>query len=219
MPTTKAPYRGDGTGRLIQDFSAELRDELRNFYPDKAAVADRTFGHPADAFVNSVLSAAYEHRARLFFLDFDSTKKELHAEQTDLLESLTSAEGKLRKLSRDFDRALGLDADPLGCADKIQDLIKSVNRAGELIGKLPPAKKRLGKQRELLVPLTIDVLRVLKQYDIAPSATADPESDYKSLSPAVKILKAIGDDIGMVRSLVTWRDLVIEAKKAAADLK
>ena len=218
MPTTKAPYRGDGAGQLIQDFSEELRDELRSFYPDKAAVADRTFGHPADAFVNSVLTAAYEHRARLFFLDFDSTRKELRAEQADLLKSLTSAEWKLRKLSRDFDRALGLGADPLGCADKIQDLIEAVNRAGELIGKLPPAKKRLGKQRELLLLLTIDVLRVLHQYDIRPSATADPESDYGSLSPAVKVLKAIGDDIGMVRSLVTWRDIVIDAKKVAADL-
>ncbi len=105
------------------DFSDKLRESLRSYYPYQSAEADPTFGHPADQFVNSVLSAARPHRSKLFLEQFHSTKQELRAEQADLLKSLEGAHKKLRKLSRDLDNLLGFDADPLGCADTIQELM------------------------------------------------------------------------------------------------
>jgi len=137
MPTAKARYKGDGAGQKPRDFSDRLEATLRSHYPDQNAESDPVFGHPADAFVEEVLAEARGALSRLHWDQFDLTKQEIRAEQADLLKTLKDGHEKLRNVSRDLDRLLGIDADPLGCADKIEELIGYVKNADSLIDQLP----------------------------------------------------------------------------------
>ncbi len=217
MPTAKARYTGDGSGTLIQDFSDALKTKLRAYYPDQQAEIDPTWGHPADAFVSCVLAEARWAVSKLHWQKFDGTKQEIRAEQSDLLKELNEIHHKLRNLSPDFDRLLGTDADPLGCADKIRELIGHVESAGRIIERLPTKKKTAEKKHDVAVEMAVRVLRTLKEYGIAPAATGDAYFHYTS--NAVQILKLIGGDIDLVLAALTWRDIIIAAKKVAPDLQ
>lgn len=217
MTTAKPRYAGDGTGDKLDDFSDELRSALRKFFPDKDAFDNSIFGHPADAFVAHVLAEAWWAKSELHWQGFEGTKAELRAERDDLLKRVRELEVKLRSISSDLDRLLGINADPLGCADNLSDLAKSIELAEAAINHLPKAKRTDQKQRWVAVELAIRVLRVLKEYGIRPSATGDSYFGYTS--HAVEILKLIGKDIRLVRDELTWRDIIIEAKTATPDLQ
>ena len=141
------------------------------------------------------------------------------------LEALNDSSDKLRSISPDLDRLLGLDenrvvladADPLGCADKIHEMIEHFQRTIPLIDALPREKRSVEKEREIAVNMAIDVLRALKEYGIKPAATAEKNSNY--ISPAVQILKAIGDDIHLTEDVYTWKNYIVDAKKSARDLQ
>ena len=77
----------------------------------------------------------------------------------------------------------------------------------------PDRKKVTTKTNEIAVEMSVRVLRALKDYGIDPAATAN--SDLDTASAAVKILRAIGDDINLRLSPTTWRDVVAKAKKSA----
>lgn len=233
MTTAKARFQGSGAWTQVPDFSDKLKARLRGFYPEPDADDDPIWGHPAEDFVNRILAAAWWAKSELDWQKYDCTKPELRAEQVNLLNLLREARGKLRSLSPDFDRLLGIEADPLGCADKIDALIGSVERAGSLIDTQPKAQKTVDKQHEVAVEMAVQVLRALKDYGITTAATAgtqlrmaditqaasveQQESHY--LSKAVEILKAIGDDIELERTETTWRDIICAAKRVASDLK
>jgi len=213
MPTDKVNYKGDGAGQLIPDFSDELKQQLRKYCPDKDAESDPVFGHPADEFVNILLSEAWQAKAALHWLKYSSTKGEIRAVQANLLKSLETARDKLRTLPTDFDRLLGVDADPLGCADKIDEMIQKVMNSGELIESLPDklkAKKPGEKKREIAVNLALNIIRILKDYGLPISATVD---EYENVSNLVSMLKSIGDDMGLKREVNTWKSIIADAKK------
>ncbi len=209
MPTAKARYKGDGAGDLIKDFSDSLRRRIKEYYPGEQA--------EADSFVAHILSEARWAKSELHWQGFDCTKAEIRAEHGDLLRQLTDAHNKLQNLSPDFDRLLGSDADPLGCADKIKELVVHVERARQRIDELPRARSPAEKQHAVALELAVRVLRALKDYGIAPAATGNAYYEYTS--DAVQILKAIGDDISLCLSALTWRDIIVEAKAAAPDLQ
>lgn len=217
MPTAKPRYKGDGAGMLIPDFSDALRNKLREFYPDKEVTPDLHLGNPTDDFVNGILAETWWAKSELFWQDFGCTKQEIRAEHSDLLKCLRNCEEKLRNLSPDFDRLLGVEADPFGCADKIKELIWHMENAEQAIEYLPTAQKPAEKRHDVSIELAVRVLRVLKEYGIPPSATHDAGLGFTS--DAIKILKFIGDDIKLERGELTWRTTIIEAKKRAADLQ
>jgi hypothetical protein len=233
MATAKARYTGDGTWTRIKDFSETLKVKLRGYYPNQLAESDPTWGHPADDFVSQVLAEARWAISELHLHQFVITKSEVRAEQSNLFKELSDVHRKLQNLSPDFDRLLGVDADSLGCADAIKELIRHVEAAGQLIDKLPTAKRQAEAEHRVMVEMALRVLRVLKGFGIAPAATAgsylrmvdiaesndisDDTSQY--VSHAVEILKAIGDDIDLPRSPETWRDAVIEVKRNEPDLQ
>jgi hypothetical protein len=216
MPTAKALYKGDGAWKMVKDFSDTLKTKLRGYYPNQEADTDPVWGHPADDFVSRVLAEAQWAISELHWHQFVSTKQEIRAEQADLLKSLHDLHHKLRSLSPDFERLMAIDADPLGCADDIKELIRHVECVAPLIDKVPSAKKQDEKQHRVMVEMSIRVLRVLKDFGIEPAVTGDNYFGYTS--DAVKILKVIGDDIGLVKAPLTWRDTISEAKQAAPDL-
>ena len=213
MTTDKAHYRGNGAGQIIDDFSQNLRDTLRNYYPNLEEETVPVFGHPADEFVNILLGKAWRAKKALHWLKFSSTKGEIRAEHADLLKTLEKAQKNLRTLSIDFDRLLGVDADPLGCADKIGELIQKVRAAEKTIECLPDkrkAKKPEQKKREIAVNLAIDIIRILQTYGLSTGATVD---EYGHTSNVVNILKSIGDDIELDREVTTWKKIVIDANE------
>jgi hypothetical protein len=217
MPTAKAKYTGDGSGELLPDFSNQLKQKLRAFYLGEDAEQDPLWGHPADVFVETVLSEAWWAKSALHAQEFEVTKAEVHAEHEDLLKSLRAAAGKLRNLSPDLDRLLGVNADPLGCADQIELLAQQVAAASEAVGRMNKAKKPIEKQHIVAVELALRVLRILQEYGIPAAVTGDAYFQYTS--KAVTILKLIGDDLGLVRDELTWRDTISKAKQQAPDLK
>ena len=218
MPTARAGYKGDGVGPSVPDFSDDLRTKLRSYCPEWVKKEDSIQGDPVADFVNHVLVAADQSVAMLHWQRYESTKSEIRAEQVDLLKTLRSTSKKLQNLSPDFERLLGVDADPLGCADAIDALAQLVADADQLIAKLPTSKRQAEKDHEVALLLAIDILRVLQNfYDIPAAATADPDLGIES--DAVKILKAVGGDIRLVLAAVTWRDTILAAKKLAPDLR
>jgi hypothetical protein len=274
MPTAKARYAGDGSGVLLPEFNARLKQQLRAFYPSQDAEDDPVWGHPADEFVEEILSTARWAKSALYAQGFEVTTAELRAEHKDLLKSLRAAEGKLhnlsagldsilnslrplvkklRNLSQDLDRFLGVDAEPLECADQIEAFVGHVSSitettsdmrkakklvfkpyavavesaihtmaqhadaAAEVVAEMSKSRKLQDRQSAVIVESTIRILRVLKQYQIPAAATGDSYFPYTS--NAVRILKLIGDDLGLVRSKLTWRDIISEVKEQAPDLK
>jgi hypothetical protein len=217
MSTAKAKYVGDGSGKRIPDFSEHLRQKLRDFYPGQNEEPDPVWGHPADAFVEAILGEAWQAKSTLHAQEFVITKAEVRVEHADMLKSLLATEQKLRNLSPDLDRLLGVDADPLGCADQIALMVKQFAAVSEVVEQMSKARKPIDKQHAIAVELAVRVLRVLKEYEIPAAATADSIFGYKS--NAVRILKLIGDDLRLVRDELTWRDTIIKAKQQAPDLQ
>ena len=216
MPTATAKYVGENWVPL-PDFSETLKEALRAFYPDQGAESDPAWGHPADAFVAEVLAEAGWAQEALYWQRFDTTQAEVRAELADLLKSLHAGASKLRNLSPDVDRRLGADADPMGCADRISREIEHLTAAAAAVDQMGKARKRQDKHHDVAVELSIRVLRVLARHGVPAAATGDPYYGYTSA--AVKILKLIGDELGLVRSESTWRDTILEAKRQAPDLQ
>jgi len=213
MTTAKARYVGGGDEEPIPDFSEKLKNSLRAFYPNPQAEVDPVWGHPAVAFVEALLGAAWEAKSALYWQRLEITKAELVAENADLLKVLQACAYKLQNLSPDHARILAVNADPRGCADTISLMIQAVAAATPAIEQLKKARKPIEKQYGVAVELSFLVLRVLQQYGIRSGANGDCYFEYAS--DAVKILKLIGDDLGLVRDNLTWRDLIIEAKRIA----
>jgi hypothetical protein len=167
--------------------------------------------------VEAVLGEAWWAKSALHWQRFGITKEEVRAEHANLLKALRECEYKLRHLSPDHSRLLGINADPLACADGISLLIQSAETAAPAIELMDKARKPIEKQHDVAVELSVLVLRVLQRYGIRAAATGDDYFEYES--DAVKILKLIGDDLGLVRDNLTWRDSIIKAKRKAPDLK
>jgi hypothetical protein len=217
MSTAKARFTGDGSGTRLPDFSDRLRQELRAFYSSQDAEEDPVWGHPADTFVEEVLGEAWWAKSALHAQEFEVTKAEVRAEHEDLLKSLRATAGKLRNLSPDLGRLVGVDADPLGCADQIELMAQQVAAVSEVVEQMSKARKPIDKQHAVAVELALRVLRALQPYGIRAAATGDSYFGYTS--KAITILKMIGDDLGLVRDELTWRDIIIKAKQQAPDLQ
>lgn len=215
MTTAKAQFRGDATGTIMRDFSEGLKTELRTFFPDQDAIICDVWGHPADMFVEHILGVARWAIGEMKSHKGDITRQEIRAEYADLLKTVTAACGKLRNLSPDFERLLiGVDADTLECADAIQKLITHLEVAKPQIDSLPTMRKHTEKMHIVAVELSVLVFRELTQYGISIGATASKE--YGTSGNGLKILKAIGDDIGLIFEPVTWRNIVAEGKQLKA---
>ena len=217
MTTPKPRYDSDGSWKNRQYDEAgwekvkeRLRRDLRPFHPDKNAQATPPFGHPADTWANILLAESEDVLSLEQWLFRRLTKAELRAEQADILKTLKKAERCLGRLSYDLDIMLGVDADIRGCCDKIRELTPRLEAAEATINQLPRAKKLRDIQHDAAVEMAVRVLRILKNDGISIAATANKDSPRAS--NAVRILKIIGDAIGLPLSEVTWKDIIIEAK-------
>lgn len=240
MQTAKAKYLGngaghigDGSGKMARPFSSQLRATLRSYYPQQDAATCPHFGNPADNFVEQVLGAAGNAAADMMWQEFNVTKQELRAEQKDVLKSLNATQNKLRKLSPPFRWLLEDGAAPLRVADSLDAIIRQIEATALGIGSLPIKRGSDAERHDIAIEMAFRVLHVLKDNDIEISATCGSYNKLNDIttknyngtdvsqyiSDAVKILKAIGDDIGLGLANTTWRDIIIEAKKSCPDLQ
>jgi hypothetical protein len=219
MPTKKPRFDKGGewkypkfTPEQWEALQVRVGKELRKYYPDKSTidVDDSPFGHPADAWANSLLSEAKEAVSTILWHGIRLTNEELRNERTDILKTLEAAENKLDTLSLDLDILLGFDADVLGCRDKIKALIPYFQNAEARIAELPKAKRISEAQNAASLEMAMRVLRVLSDRRIKITATHDIDLGYTS--DAVEILKILGDAIGLVLARSTWKTVVIKTK-------
>lgn len=210
------------------NFSDDTKAKLRALYPHQADTCP-VFEHPADEFVDALLAWGYWLAAALGATKSFLTKEEARAECDALLKDLRGARTKLQNLSADFERFLEEDADPRECADSITLMIKCAESARRNIDL---QKDRVRKPAEWRHWVALDfagsIAIVLQNYDIKASATASTylralditqnkncgiEDTSEYVSDAVKILKIIADDAGLLLSESTWRDTLAEATK------
>jgi hypothetical protein len=211
MPSAKPRYKGDGLGAPARDFSEKLKKKLRALYPGKRQTADSAWGDTADRFVEEVLDAAREVFGVLHRHAQELEKQDIRAERDDLAKTLHAAETKLRSVSLELDQMLGREARPRDCADEIALLVAQLECIAPQIDALPRKRRCVEQEYEAENTLALHVLPVLQSYDIRPAATGNPSLD--NASPAIEILSAIGTDIGIVRSIATWREIVRRFKR------
>lgn len=210
MPSAIARYTGDGSGKMARAFSAGLRKTLRSYYPQQNAATCPYFGHPADTFVERVLNAASNAAADMMWQESNVTRQELRAEQKNVLESLKATQGKLRKLSLPLSALLVNGADPKAVADSLEIIICQIEATTHTIEALPRRMRPDEAQNKIALDMAICVLPILEEYGLNTGATFD--KDVTAPSDAVVILKAIGDDIGLVLNECTWRDIIAKSK-------
>lgn len=221
MPSVTPKYRGTSgesligeseetlirKGKMLKPYSADLRKGLREYYPDKAAVEDPAWGHPADIFVNEVLNASNWAASMIFNMQEDISAQELRVEYTDLLKALKTTEKKLRAISPDLDRLISADAEPQPLADQIQQMVDYLKAAKPLVDKMPRAKRPEQKKGPIAVDMTEKILSVIKGYDIQLTGEWMPGVRGKKMQ-IIKILKMVGDEIGLKLKQEAWRKLV-----------
>ena len=216
MPSAKARYTGDGSGSVPPGFSTKLRKQLENLCPESPDRPDHERDAFVGEFVEAILAEAWWMVSEIRQHKFDLTKQEIRAEQDDLLKLCCKLEEKLRKLTPDFDRLLGVDAEPLDLADRLMMFCKQIERSGVHLEDLPRRPRIDERQHRAAVEGTIRIMRVVKDYGLQVTGTCNHGFGY--ISVAVEIMKAVGDDICLVLEKMTWRDIIIEAKKEAPDL-
>jgi hypothetical protein len=216
MPSAKAPYDKNVIWKYRQfsdadwlEMTQRLQTKLTPLYPVIATTSE--IEEAKRAWVVRLQSEAYSAISTVLWHTRRRTNEELRAECNDLLGVLNKAADCLSTLSPDLDRLLGVDVDVLGARDKILKLIPPIQASEALIAKLPRAKKIRDAQHDAAIEMAISCLRVVKEYGGAVSVTLVPE--FEKISPAIQILKILGDELDLELSESTWKKAVARAKK------
>lgn len=205
-----------GIGKLPHEFSDSFKASIHTMYPVNNAEVCPYFGHPADDFVNAILSEVRFATDELDALSRRLVKQDLIAERDAVRSTLTSAHDKLRTLSPDFDALLGVDAAPLGLADRLDAFLRRIDTV--VIEEFAPVPNAKDVRSNIAHELAIRVLRVAKEYGMEKiSATADAVFGYTS--DAVRLLVIIGNEIGINYVSGTWKNIIADILKEDPDLK
>jgi hypothetical protein len=145
------------------------------------------------------------------------TKQDIQAECDSVSATLQQARDKLLGLSPDFDNLLGVNADPIGCADALSDMLQRVEDASRLIALLPSKPKPNKTQHVIAVEMATRVLSVAKANGMKISGSGGTHYGGTS-SEAAKLLKKIGDEVGLSMAPLTWRNIISEVKKGNPNL-
>jgi hypothetical protein len=222
MPTAKAQYDRFGEIKSQKsnfshaewdDLHKRVRRELRPLYPHNDVDDDPTFGHPADEWASQLLEVAHTAVSTWRWLEERLTKAQLHAEQADILNALEKTHTSLTGMSHDLHNLLDREIDVLEVRDVVGNLIPHIKALREKIGDLRRAKKCSEVQHAAALRMTAEVVRFLKENGTHVAATANKDLGY--ISPAVEILKILGDALKLTFDVTKWRDLIIEAKPAS----
>jgi hypothetical protein len=152
-----------------------------------------------------------------------------------LLAALADAKQRLREISVDLDRELGANPTAIECEEAlsfegpigdvrpirqaIAKMLESLRSGERSIERERPRSIRTDEaRRRIAVDLVRGALRVFDTYHVtlSGSGTSDAATGRDAYySSGVRILHAIGNEIGLEYALVTWRDLTEGALKAS----
>lgn len=225
MTRAKPAYDIDGEWKFRRRFTPEewdelvdrLQQKLRPFYPVKTTPAESPFGHPADAWSSQLLTEARSAVWTVLGTALRLTNEELRAERLDLLCTLRKAARKLGTVSLDLNILFGVDTDLLGTRDSIKKIIHPIRTSLTQIALLPTAVKQKNAESAAAQEMAVRCLRVFKGSGGKVLATADKDRDQ--FSDAIKILKILGDGLGISLSEVTWKKHISRARRVAPDLR
>lgn len=227
MTTPRARYVVEASEVIVPDFPQSLRRELRKrferFFTADQIGAHRAFvnglgaddwrvAHPADAIVFELLGVAYPLKVKLYrHKNFALTKGEVLAEHADFLKSLRTMQKKLRSLSPELDRLLGYDADPLGIADLMGDLISRVEFATATAKRHPDLQRDRVFNHEIACEFALAALETLASNDIPPQTSEGKVViDAKLL---IATLKSIGGAMKLELAENTWKNTIASARQ------
>jgi hypothetical protein len=217
MPSAKAPYDKKAIWKYRQFSDSELQammerlqTKLAPLYPVITTTPE--IERAQSSWVRRLQSEAHNAISTVLWHKRRRTNEELRAECNDLLGVLKKAKDCLSTLSYDFDILLGVDADVLGTRDKILKLIPLIRASKAKIAKLRRAKNIKDAQHDAAMEMAIRCLRVVKECGGEVNVTLVPE--FHKISPAIQILKILGNEFGLVLSESTWKKAVAQAKTA-----
>ncbi len=217
-----------------EDFSDKLRGKLRALHPDHLAPKEKhkhMWAHVADQFVESVLSEA-RYMLNEFRVDrSELNRRDLLRERDSLLlalervevaivqrrrmgSTISKAQAALRAISPTLSRALPIEADNLTLADLLAtpDAPDSKADLASYIAALqalsPPSERNMRlneSRRRVAIETALRVTRVLPRYEFSTAVSIDR---LGKPTIAIRVMKLIGDDIGLVLNWPTWRDLM-----------
>jgi hypothetical protein len=189
------------------------KPDLVRFSPDFEGEGARS---PEDCFVDDVLRAAEWARDQLDLEASALPRPDVEAELLQLQVLLETVVTKLRTLSRDVLNLLSIDLDPVDCADRNERCQVCIREASTKTKSLD-TKMQAHRARAMIAhELAIRVLRVAHGYGMKIAASgSDGSGTY--VSDAIKLLKLVGDHIGIKRQLLTWRGIVAKVKAEATE--
>lgn len=207
MSSPKARFTGAQPPSRVRDLTYAEVLRLRDLWP-KGGI-ESAWGHPGDEFAASLGDIVLGVRAQRHreIVSREDARAELHR----VARQLREAEEMLRTLSPEVDVLLGVEADPLGCADEIRAMVERFRRAEVAHATLYAGTSNAEHERRLALDVCIQVAGVLRDHGIEVSATA--VVDLQQQSVAVACCAAVGELSGIPRSPATWRDLLADVRR------
>lgn len=207
MSSPKARFTGAQPPSRVRDLTHAEVLRLRDLWP-KGGI-ESAWGHPGDEFAASLADVVLGVRAQRNreIVSREDARAELHR----VARQLREAEEMLRTLSPEVDVLLGVEADPLGCADEIRAMVERFRRAEVAHATLYAGTSNAEHERRLALDVCIQVAGVLRDHGIEVSATA--VVDLQQQSVAVACCAAVGELSGIPRSPATWRDLLADVRR------
>jgi hypothetical protein len=197
MSSGKANYSGD---------IPQVRDVTPTL---KVALEDFKLG---DEFVQYVLAVARDMLADIAYARMEHPKDDLQAEHAQTFSTLKAASEKLRNLSLGYVRLFPPGTDTAGLADSIDQLVSNEAAIATAIQNAVTMPRAVQSQQAIAIEMVVRVLGIAQEFGIKPTATYDPTFP-NIISDAVRLVKIVGDEIGIVRGEVTWRKIIIDAKR------
>lgn len=205
MTRAKARFSGEKRPEKATPITDRLLRHLRELWPHDGEVSE-VWGHPNEMLEQSLVEVAqWAAAARRDALEAVN-KEDARAELAKVKSQLEATAWMLRNLSPDVDVLLGASAAPLDCADALVRLLAHVEAADVQIEGGFHGTSWAERERRIALEVCWRVADALEHYGHPVSATA--VSEYERRSLAVEVLCAVGGAASLIRSPVTWRDLL-----------
>lgn len=184
-----------------------------------------------------LMAAARWAIGELAYQEQAPTKQEIRATHSDLIETLSEAAAKLRRVAPQHDAFLPEAFDGMELADELSEALALLRRPLQL-----DRYRKVGREKyesDVAKSMCSEVIESLEQRGIRISATAPGQEEFKSIgaelgsgpqaerlrrakkaeaarektSDVIKLLKAMGDAVGIERELTAWKRILSAARQ------